>query len=86
MNTGLADQIVDERNVVHDGAEVAHDVTDQLAATAIRLELPDRFHPWAQPILECLDVLAEVALLPVALHQFGLEVEQVDVARRPRHK
>ena len=81
---GLADHVVDERDLVDDVAERRDDLAEHLAALAVGLELPHRPEPGAEAVLERLDVLAEVGRLAVALDEFGLEVEEIDVARRRR--
>ena len=82
----LAHQIVNKRHVVHDLAELGHRLAQHLAGLTIRLERPDRFHPRPEPVLKRLHVFAKVALLPVALHELRLVVEQVDVAGRAAHE
>ena len=86
VDPGLAHQVVDEGDVVHDAPEVRHDVAQRLPGLPMRTERPHRLEPRAQPVLEGLHRLPEVAGLPVALHQLGLVVEQVDVAGRARHE
>ena len=86
MHARLSHQVVNKRHVVHDLAEFGHRLSQHLAGLAIRLKLPDRFHPRPQPILKRLYVLAEVAFLSIALDQLRLVVEQVEVAGRTAHK
>src|SRR5262249_37339996 len=49
-------------------------------------EIPHGLEPGAEAVLEGLDGLAEIARATVALHQLGLVIEQVDVARRASHE
>ena len=86
MHAGLADQIVNERHLIHDRAEVRHRLAEHLAALAVRLEVPHRLEPRTEPVLKRLHLLAKIARLAVPLDEFRLEVEQVEMARRARHE
>ena len=84
MYAGLADHVVNECHLIDDIAERRDHLAQLLAALAVRLELPDRLEPRPEAVLERLDVLAEVRGLAVLLHQFRLEVEEIDVRLRRR--
>jgi len=55
-----------ECHVVDDVAERGDDLAEVLATFAVRFEVPDRFQPRPEAILEYLDRLAEVGRLPVS--------------------
>ena len=86
VHAGLADHVVDERHLVHDCAERRDHFAEHLAALAVWLEVPDRPQPRAEAVLKRFDCSPKSTRLAVPLHQFGLEVEQIDVARRARHE
>ena len=77
---------MDEGDVVHDPAQFRDTLTEHLAALPVRAKRPERLHPRSQAILERLDGLPEIAVLPVPLDQLGLVVEEVDVAGGARHE
>jgi hypothetical protein len=77
---------MNEGDVVDYLTERGHDVAHQFAAPAISLEVEGGLHPWAEPVLESLDVLAEIGRLAMPLDQFGLEIKQIEMARRARHE
>ncbi len=86
VNSGLAHDVVDEREFVRDRAEVRDGIAQHFAGLAIRPELPHRFLPRTEAVLKRFDGLAEVAGLAVPLHQLGLEVEEVEMAGGPGHE
>ena len=86
MHARAAGDIVDERDVVDMRAELRDGFAEHLAALAVRLELPRGLHPRPEPVLEGLDLLAEIAGLSVVLDELGLEVEEIEVAGRARHE
>src|ERR1051325_10227613 len=86
VHAGLADEVVNERDLVHDGTQRSHDLAEHLAASAMSAERPDGFLPRTESVLKRLDVFAEITGLSIALDQLWFEVEQVNVAGRARHE
>jgi hypothetical protein len=86
MDTGFADHVMDEGEVVDDWAEGGDWFAEHFAGLAVGFEVPDRAEPWAETVLEGFDWFAEVARLAVASDEFGFEVEQVEVAGGPGHE
>ncbi len=86
MDSGGADHVVDEGHPVDDLAKRCDDVGEQLAAFTVGLEGPDRREPRPEAILKGLDGLAKIARLARVFDQFGLVVEEVDVAGRAGHE
>ncbi len=86
MDTCLADHIMHERHVIGTDAQIGYDLTQHFAALTVRLELPDRFLPRPETILECFNRFSEIRRLAMPLDQLGFEIPQIDMAGRPRHE
>src|SRR5262249_22669504 len=86
MHTGLADHVMNESEFIDDAAERRDRFAELLAALAVRLEFPERSEPGPEPILERLDVLAELGRLAVPLNKFRLKVEQIDMTGAAGHE
>ena len=78
----FAHHVVNECDVIRDRAERCDGLAQQLATIAIRLKVPDRFHPRTKTILKRFYGLAEIAGCPVAFDEFTFVVKQIDVACR----
>jgi hypothetical protein len=86
VHPGFSDHVVNERDVVHAGAERRDDLAELLAALAVGLEVPHRPEPGAEAVLKRLHLLAEIGGLAVAFDQLRFEIKQIDVTRRPGHE
>ena len=86
VNPGLADHVVNKRDLIDDITEWCNNLTQLFAAFPVRFEVPKRFEPRTQTVLERLDVFAEVRFFSVPFYQLRLEVEQIDVARATGHE
>ena len=86
MHAGLPHHVVHERDVVDHRAQLRDGFRQQLPALTEGPEVPHRTEPRPQTVLKRLDLLAEIARLPVTLHKLRLEVEQIDMTGRPGHE
>ena len=86
MDAGLADHVVHKSEFINNRAERGHNIAEHLTALPMRAKIPDRPHPRPKPIIEGLDGFAKIARLAVTLDQFGLVVEEVDMAGRTGHE
>src|SRR5262249_23349077 len=86
MYARLADHVMDERDLIDDITERGYHLAQLLPGLAVGFELPDGLEPRTQAILERFDMFAELGRLPVLLHKFRLEVEQINVAGPAGHE
>ena len=86
MDAGLADEIVNPRDLIDHAAEVGDDFAQHLAALAVGLEIPHGFLPRAEAVLEGLHMFAEITRLAVALHEFWFEIKEVEMTGRTGHE
>ena len=86
VNTGFSHQIVNPRNLVHHIAKRRDRLAEHLSGLPIRLKIPHRLEPRSEPVLKRLHMFAKITRLPVMLHKFRFEIEQVQMARGTRHK
>ena len=86
MHAGLADHIVNKGHVIGTGTERRNGLAQHAAALTIGLELPHRFLPGPEAVLEGLHLFAEVSVFTVVLDQRGFVIKQVDVAGSAAHE
>src|SRR5689334_8473833 len=77
---------VNERDVVHAGGQVRHQIAYPFAATAALFPLPWAGHHRAGTALEQLDFATRVEFLAVTLNEFRFVIEGVALAGGTRHK
>jgi len=75
-----------ECHLIDDITEWRNDLTELLATFAVGLEVPHGPEPRPEAVLKRFDMLAKLSGLAVLLDKFGLEIEQIDVTRGPRHE
>jgi hypothetical protein len=86
VDTGFADHIVEEGQIVDKVPEGFDDVAEMFAALSVLGEAKGGFHPWSESILERFDGFAEVGRLPVMFFQLGFVVPEIHVAGGPAHE
>jgi hypothetical protein len=86
MDTRFANKIMDEREVISDEPEIGDGVAEFLSALAVGLKVPDGFHPWPEPVLECFDMFTEVRLFTVVFDKVRFEVEEIQVTGGASHE
>jgi len=86
VHAGLADRVVNESEFIDDGAEWCDRFAELLSGLAVLFEFPEGAKPGAEAVLERFDAFAEVRRLAVALDEFRLEVEEIDVAGAAGHE
>ena len=86
VHARLADEVVDEGDVIDDVAEGSDDLAEPFARLAIGLEFPRTRETRARRRLKELHRFAGVPGFAVLLLEERLVVEGVDMARRPRHE
>src|SRR6056297_721446 len=86
MDAGLADHVVNERDVIDTLTQRRHHIAEHLAGCSIGSKPERRLHPRTEPVLKRFDVLTEVGGFSMLLLQQRLVIPQVDMAGGSGHE
>jgi hypothetical protein len=67
-------------------AEWRDDITEPLATLTIGFEVPHRFFPGAESVLEGFDGFSEIRILSVMFDECGFEIKEVDMTGGTAHE
>jgi hypothetical protein len=73
-------------HVISAEAEWRDDFTERLAALSMGFEVPHRFFPGAESVLEGFDGFSEIRSLSVMFDECGFEIKEVDMTGGTAHE
>jgi hypothetical protein len=86
MNAGFADHVMNEGHVISAEAEWRDDITEPLAALTIGFEVPHRFFPGAESVLEGFNGFSKICILSMMFDESGFEIKEVDMTGGTAHE